>query len=181
MEHKRKTIARTEWSRILESAAAYTSVEIPGFSATVGLLHLKKTKAMLVKSVQEMQIKIVDDGYCWLQVAPKNEHWWLTVMFDEMGRLVQYYFDVTLENDVCGAESTFIDLYLDVASQPDGTLELMDQDELDAALADGTITKEQYALAERTGQMLVQGIPANLHRLEEFCYRMYDILRREVG
>ena len=70
MEHKRRTIARTEWSRILESAAAYREVESSGFSATVGLLHLIKTRAMLVKSVQDMQIKIVDDDYCWLQVAP---------------------------------------------------------------------------------------------------------------
>ena len=180
MEHKRRTIARTEWSRILESAAAYREVESSGFSATVGLLHLKKTKAMLVKSVQEMQIKIVDDDYCWLQVAPKNEHWWLTVMFDETGKLVQYYFDVTLENDVCGAESTFIDLFLDVAAQPDGTLELMDQSELDEALAEGLITEAQAALAEGTAQMLVEGIPANIRRLEEFCVGMYDTLRREL-
>ena len=52
--------------------------------------------------------------------------------------------------------------------------------ELDAALADGTITRDEYTLAEATGQMLVQGIPENLQRLEEFCYQMYDILRREV-
>ena len=180
MTCKRKTIARTEWSRILESASAYTEVEYPGFSAAVGLLYLRKTRAMLVKSVQDMQIKIVDDGYCWLQVAPKNEHWWLTVMFDETGKLVQYYFDITLENDVCGADSSFIDLYLDVASQPDGTLELMDQDELDAALLTATITLEQYRLAEETGQMLVQSIPENIHRLEEFCCRLYGILRRNV-
>ena len=101
-------------------------------------------------------------------------------MFDETGRLVQYYFDVTLENDVRGADSTFIDLYLDVAAQPDGTLELMDQDELTAALAEGIITKEEYGLAEETGRMLVEAIPANIGRLEEFCTRMYAILRRGV-
>ena len=180
MEHKRKTISRREWSRILESAAAYRDVSLPGFTAAVGLLHLKKTRSMLVKSVAGMMLKIVDDGYCWLQVAPKNEHWWLTVMFDETGRLVQYYFDVTLENDVRGADSTFIDLYLDVAAQPDGTLELMDQDELTPALAEGIITKEEYGLAEETGRMLVEAIPANIGRLEEFCTRMYAILRRGV-
>jgi len=180
MEHKRRTIARTEWSRILESAAAYREVESSGFSATVGLLHLIKTRAMLVKSVQDMQIKIVDDDYCWLQVAPKNEHWWLTVMFDEQGKLVQYYFDVTLENDVRGADSTFVDLFLDVASQPDGTLELMDMSELEQAFNEGSITREQYELSLRTAQTLVEGIPANIRRLEEFCCRMYTILRREV-
>ena len=94
--------------------------------------------------------------------------------------VVTTYSGKEYKAEVCGADSTFIDLYLDVASQPDGTLELMDQDELDAALADGTITKEQYDLAERTGQMLVQGIPANIRRLEEFCVGMYDTLRREL-
>lgn len=75
---------------------------------------------------------------------------------DENGRHpCQYYFDITLENDIRpGGQSSFLDLFLDVVLSPGGDVYILDRDELAAALSAGEISPAQYALALREAEAL---------------------------
>lgn len=164
-----KTIGREDWPRILERETAYMPIDQPMLHGMACLLHLKKAKSPLVSNVFGDNMTILDNGYTWLQIAPAGANWWLSVMFDTAGRLVQYYFDVSINNHIDGESSTFDDLFLDVVMRADGAVILLDQDELDEALAEGVVTREQYDLAEKEAARLLQILPLRRAELERFC------------
>ena len=140
---------RREWTDILERRTVISAVSEPGFCGWAGLMRIDAVARPFVRGVT-----LADAGYEWLQLAPEGEHWWLTVMYDPAGALVQYYFDITLENRLRPTgEPEFVDLYLDVVLRPDGSYTVLDRDELDEALERGEILTEQrdLALAELDG------------------------------
>lgn len=100
---------------------------------------------------------ILDSGYRWVHYAPSGAAHALTVQIDAAGRVQQLYVDVG-EGGGVNADGLpwFDDLYLDVVDlvevQPDGrwqvtATEIIDQDELDAALSAGQVTPGQHAFA----------------------------------
>ena len=85
-----------------------------------------------------------------------------------------------MENQLLQSRDTwFSDIYLDVVMMPDGRLDLLDEDELDAALSCGDITKEQHRLAHQWAKELMEAFPQNLPRLKEFCEGIYRKLKEE--
>ena len=94
------------------------------------------------------QKRVVDSGFFWIQLAPERERWWLTAMFDENRRLVQFYFDITFGNILRpGGASLCPDAFVDVILEPDGEPRIVDLDELGAACRSGDITPARYARA----------------------------------
>ncbi len=173
---KIKTLARLDWARIVEREQSFMPLEC-GYA---GLLLMKRVTAPLTVSVLGERITIADDGFSWLQIAPKGENWWLTVMFDSSGNIAQYYFDVSLKNEIDGARSWFMDLYLDVALLPDGRMELLDVDEFDEAVGQGIISAQERSLAIRMAEDLLHSIPENRRRLESFCRETRASLMRKI-
>ena len=118
-------------------------------------------------------MRVADAGFFWLEAAPRARHWWLTAALDENGGIVQYYFDITLENDIRpGGQSSFLDLFLDVVLSPGGDVYILDRDELAAALSAGEISPAQYALALREAEALARALPAREGELAAFCQAM---------
>lgn len=140
------------------------------------MLLLEKTRNPLETTLLRQKLIIADDGYLWMQIAPQNANWWLTVMFDESHELIQYYFDITKGNILCGEESRFYNLFLDVVALPDERAALLDRDELDEARSEGAVTENEYALACQTAAMLMREIPQNIGCLARFCRDMFDRL-----
>lgn len=173
---KIKTLSRSEWLRILERQQASMPLNCGGLKGWAGLLVMHRVTAPLAVPVLGEMLTIADNGYSWLQIAPEGENWWLTVMFDQDGEIIQYYFDISLKNEIDGERSWFTDLYLDVVLVPDGRLELLDQDELDAALAEGEVSEDEHALAVTAANVLMEEIPKNRSRLESFCRRVHGEL-----
>ncbi len=173
---ERKYMARNDWKRILQRETAYTEITSGEMHGEASLLHiLKVSKPLEVFSI-DGKIMICDDGYYWLQVAFENKNWWLTAMFNPAGECIQYYFDVTKQSIVNGEDSYFDDLMLDIIVQPDGRLALLDMDELAEALAEGNISKEDYALAIKTSQDMLDGIKTEFCRLKDYCAEMFSKL-----
>jgi len=78
--------------------------------------------------------------------------------------------DITSENNVCGnGDSYFFDLYLDVVHIPGEGSVLLDEDELDEALAEGAIDAQLHAMAHREAKRILEGLQKEEARLEEFC------------
>ncbi len=175
---KTKYIDRHTWRRIIARRDAY--VFLPTLEACAGLLRMDAVTEPLDVTVQEETVRIVDNGYSWMQIAPEREHWWLTVMFDERWTIVQYYFDITLENILRGRDSRFRDLFLDVAAIPEGKMELLDRDELDEALREHLITPEEHRVATETGERLMREIPKHWSELRDFCETTCRMLRERL-
>ena len=167
-----KYLDRRGWRRVRESSFAWMDLHTPSLTGAAAAIHIKRVTAPLAVRDLDRMVTIADDGYRWLQIAPAGEHWWLTVMYGRDRRPLQYYFDITRENFIRGADSRFEDLMLDVVLTAGGACGLMDRDELDAALAAGNITSEEHRLARETAGELLENVPRRAGELAAFCQKV---------
>lgn len=173
---EKRCITRKGWPRIEKSAFTWMKLEAEGFQGVAGLLYLEKVKSPLVVCCAEQELTIVEDGCYWLQLGPQGDNWWLSVMFNPQKEIIQYYFDITKSNVICGEESFFEDLMLDVVALPDGRNELLDMDELEVALESHAICREEYELACRKAEEIRKGLPEHIDRLGDFCMEVFGAL-----
>ncbi len=172
-----KTLSRSEWPRVVKRKYAWMEVCDEHFCGQASLILIEEVTAPLEKAYNGMSVKIVDQGYCWLQLAPKDKTYWLTVMLDESGRIVSYYFDITDYNELHeSGDSYFVDLFLDVVLLPGGRLYLLDEDELEEALQQGDINQQQFYKACETARMLLCGLENREKELENYCLQMVETL-----
>jgi len=73
----------------------------------------------------------------------------------------------------------FDDLYLDLVVFPDGRIHVDDMDELEAALAEGDITKEQFELALRTAEELKTGLLSDMAAFQTYTRKAFRYIRQE--
>lgn len=173
----KKYLSRDGWSRVVRSRFVCREIK----EGMAGLLYLEKVTKPLVTKCFADNFTIVDDGYYWMQIAPRDANWWLTVMLNERKEIVQYYFDITRTNVLRGRDSWFEDLMLDVVVLPDGTSVLLDQDELDMALEQGNITKAEHSLASRMATEIQMAFPVRFDELQGFVIKIRDELLAELA
>jgi predicted RNA-binding protein associated with RNAse of E/G family len=118
---------------------------------------LKVTEPLFV-SYGEKKIRIVDDGYMWLQQFPLKEKHSVTTMFDKSGNVVQWYIDICLENGMEKGIPYMDDLYLDIVVLPSGEVIEKDADELEQAFLTGVIDKPLYDIAWNEAVQLIRQI-----------------------
>lgn len=171
-----KHISRKDWRRTLRSDVVFCEKKLPQLHFVSSLYRIHEVTAPLYVTACGKRVCAADAGYAWLHVLPEGENWCLTVMYDKSCVPVQYYFDITQENVLDGENSCFMDLYLDIVYLPDGRMEILDQCDLDEALAGGAITQEQYELAERTAAVLQRQVVNDFEKLGAFCRALYDEL-----
>lgn len=156
MKLERKSLSRREWKWIEKAELAAEPVENAVFSGTAGLLYIQAVSAPLVVPCPAGKMVIADAGYRWLQLAPENAHWWLTVLIDREDRLLESYFDITRENDFSDPLApAFYDMKLDVVVAPRGAPRILDEEELLEALTEGLISPEEYTLAQDTAGHII--------------------------
>ena len=145
---KRRHADRFEWTRVSKRRFALTHVESDAFTGYAALLELTEVEAPLMVECCGESLCIADAGHLWLQHFPQGEHHVVTTMFDETGRVVQWYIDICKGQGVDQRGVPYLDdLYLDVVVLPGGRVELLDEDELDDALRSGDITPFDHSLA----------------------------------
>jgi len=115
--------------------------------------------------VNNNTLKLLDDGFYLIEITPKSENYNLRVYLDENKNILQYYFDITLENgfDEQTGLPYYIDLYTDITIT-DGIVKILDLDELQDALNGGDINQEQFNLAEKVKEKLIQEIAQKNNR-----------------
>lgn len=145
---KRKWANRPDWPRVIEKRYVQEYVRDDSFEGYVALLFLDRVKAPLIVRCGDVELCIADQGYVWMMFFPVGERYSLTAMINPERRIVQWYFDIVKANELSEEGIPgFEDLYLDLAVLPDGTLEVLDEDELDAALRDGHIDEAEHRMA----------------------------------
>ena len=145
-----------------------------------GLLDIDAVREPLtVRSVLREAV-IADAGYTWLQLSPDRGGWWLTVMYDQNGDLVQYYFDITLRNFIAeDGEPRFVDLYLDVVMDPAGYWALLDQDELCEARNLQNITESEYRTALERAAYVIGMLDGKEAHWRALCAKCAEIVRTD--
>ncbi len=99
IEIKKKDMRKENWRRILNRKYIFENFKgNNGNDGQVSLLYMEEVKEPLYKIYNNAKVKIADNGYYWLQIGIKNKKYWITAMFDENSRLIQYYIDVTKYN-----------------------------------------------------------------------------------
>lgn len=174
----KKDMRRSDWQRILRREYVSRDCRMHGIRGKESLLVIREVTGPLVVHDGGEDVLIAEKDYAWVQIALEGLPFWLTAMYDARGRLIQIYFDITGGNRFDDPENpTFEDMYLDIVVSSHGELFVMDQDELDQALADGDITREAWDKANAACGRLYAYLEENLEAVTALCGRVY----RELG
>ena len=174
---KEKHLDRREWYTDADRDFACIYHKDPVFQGGIGLITFTGLKRPVVVDTPEGSLCIADNGYQWLEIVPEGGHFAVTAMFHD-DILFQQYIDITLRNEVSeDGNAVVYDLLLDVVVLGDGTPRIVDAEELEAALSDGIIHQEEYDLARRTAEQVVD--TWNLHKtlVRKKVYEYRDLFR----
>lgn len=129
---------------------------VGGEKCNIAVKKLIKLKGPFVISSGKT---LMDDGYYIIEVVPHDENYGMRVYLDNNKKILQFYFDISLGNGV--DEETKIpyydDLFTDVTIT-DGEVAVLDEDELLEALNSGRISQEDFNLANRATEKLLEEI-----------------------
>ena len=175
----RMDLPRAGWqARRWRFAAMDADAPWPG---AVSLTVLDELARPFYAGPREHRRRVVDSGFYWVQLAPAGERWWLTAMFDEHRRLVQFYFDVTLENRILpGGGSWCRDAWADVILEPDGETRVVDLDELEAAAGAGELTQADADRVRSDAYTLAEQFRGRAAELETLCRSWMEELLRKI-
>ena len=174
----KKDMRRSDWRRILRREYISRDCQMYGRRGKESLLVILEITGPLIVHDGGEDVLIAEKDYAWVQIALEGLPFWLTAMYDAQGRLIQIYFDITAGNRFDAPENpTFVDMYLDIVVNSRGDLFVMDQDELDEALAKEMITAEEWNKAETACTYLYAYLTGNREAVTELCGRVY----RELG
>lgn len=172
MEIKKKDMQKTNWSRCIEKEYTYRGFKFDDFEGIISLSKLNKLTSPLIINYEFGDTLIADNNYKHLQLAFKNQNFWLTAMYDDKEELIELYFDITNGNYFEELSNPyFYDLFLDIVVTKDKKIYIVDKDELKMALADKTITKEEYDKAQRTAEWLYKYLKSKKDCLIDYCYQ----------
>lgn len=154
---KRKYSDRANWRRVTDKKFQVRTVHEPEFQGYVVLYQIKNVRDPLWKEYEGKRYCVADGGYEWLQQFQKGAHYVMTSMYNNLGEIVQYYIDICKVQGVTDrGVPWFDDLYLDVVILPDGKLYLLDAEELEDALKRGLITQEDFDMAWREANAVME-------------------------
>jgi predicted RNA-binding protein associated with RNAse of E/G family len=167
---KKKHLDRREWYSDSDRDFACLYHADNEFHGGIGLITFTGLKKPDVVDTPDGQLCIADKGYQWLELVPDDGHFALTAMFHH-DILFQQYIDITLRNEVKkDGNAEFFDLLLDVVVLQDGTPRVVDAEELESALFSEAITRDEYELAKRTADKVVECWNANRALIEKKLY-----------
>ena len=173
---KRKYADYPGWERVLEKEYKNKYFNNDDFKGNVSLLTAVKVKEKLV--VGDDNIVILDDGFKWLEMYPENnKNIAISICINAKNEIMEWYFDIAKDSSVTEEGVPYIDdLYLDVILSPDGEIRIIDQDELQDALDNKDITKEDFELAYTVAYELIKKLDGKLDEVIKFTIKYLDLI-----
>lgn len=147
------------------------------FKGYVAFVKIKDVQNPLIVNDGEKDVCIKDNDYEWFEVYPDNEHYVITIMFDDKNNLIEWYFDISKEVGIEDGIPYEDDLYLDMVLAPDGRVFILDEDELQDALNKKEILQSDVDLAYNTLNVLKNRYTNNLSELKELTNRISEIFK----
>lgn len=132
-------------------------VDTKEFKGYIGSIRVKNsTEDWYVPREDGTQICILKSGYRWLEFYPDNEKYAITAICDENENVIEWYFDMVKSLGVEDGMPYMQDLYLDLVITPNNEIYILDEDELQEAVDIKDITLDDYKLAHKTLDMLLE-------------------------
>lgn len=176
---RRKYADRTRWVRVVERKFTVKKLGTRAFTGYVTRLELLNVREPLCVTELGKRFTIADDGFTWLQHFPRGEAYCLTTQLNARGKVVHYYVDIANKTGVTDGIPWWDDLYLDIIIVPGRGAKIVDEDDLERALAKGIITKSHAkrarAEAKRLKALIDQDRFKLLH-LSKKHFRTFDDL-----
>lgn len=144
------------------------------FNGFVSLLKLKDIEKPWIINDFGKEECIFNNNFEWLEIYPDNEKYAITAMFDDKSNLIEWYFDMIKDSGVENGVPYIYDLYLDYVIKADGREVVLDEDELQAALDNMEIAKEDYNMAYKTMELVKSKYKANLNDLKDLTSKLYQ-------
>lgn len=179
MKVKIKPINKSNWARVIKKQTA--CIDLKEREGVAYLIKIDEVTKPLSKVCLGELVKLADVGYYWLQIGLKDKNFWLTAMYDEKENFVQYYFDVTRKNVIQAEDSYFEDLYLDVIYLGKDKIEILDKDDLDEALNEGSITQKEYDFSVKTAEQIIANVLKNKSEYDKLCMKYFKILKKKLA
>ena len=93
------------------------------------------------------EVCYIAKDYRWLIAYPERQNYVMTVVYDDLHKIVEWYFDVSKKIGVTNGIPYEDDLYLDLVITADGKSLVLDEDELLSAYKSKEIDDEDLKLA----------------------------------
>lgn len=148
------------------------------FKGYVALVKIKDVQNPLIVNDGEKDVCIKNNDYKWIEVYPDNEHYAVTIMFDNNDNLIEWYFDIAKEIGIENNIPYEDDLYVDIVITPNGRKEILDEEELMDALNKNEITQEDVELVYETVKLIEDKFVNNFSYLTDLTdkfLKMFDI------
>ena len=123
----------------------------------VSVKHIHDIDNPFILEMDGKMVCLIDKGYYLVEFVPKNANYAVRVYVNKDKEILEYYFDISLENGI-DPESRipfYSDLYLDVTYY-NGKISLLDETELKDALKNNLINKSEFDLAYKVAQDLIK-------------------------
>ena len=157
-------------------------IEIEKFKGYVSLIDIKKVKEdWYVPRNDGSQVCILANNFKWVLFYPDIGNYAISALFDDKCEIVEWYIDVIKETGIENGIPFMIDLYLDLVITMDGEKYILDEDELEEALKKQDITKEEFNLAYKVLEYLLEKyeVEENMNYLREITYKYLNELLSE--
>ena len=148
------------------------------FKGYVAFVKIKDVQNPLIVNDGEKDVCIKDNDYKWIEVYPDNEHYAVTIMFDNNDNLIEWYFDIAKEIGIENNIPYEDDLYVDIVITPNGRKEILDEEELMDALNNNEITQKDVELVYETVKLIEDKFVNNFSYLTDLTdkfLKMFDI------
>lgn len=128
----------------------------------------------------EETICIKDNNYEWIEVYPTEGKYSITIMYDDKGNLIEWYFDIAKKVGIENGIPFEDDLYLDLIITPNGEKIIIDEDELLEAKENGFITQDDVDNAYRTLRKLENQYVNNINNLKQLTNYLLNEFKPKI-
>ena len=166
-----RDLKRNDWKRLKNKTIKIENIENKYFKGKICLLTMNEVEAPLKVDSPVGIVTIADNNYKNIIIAPENDNWWLTVMFDNNNNLIESYFDITRLNNFYDKENPFfIDMKLAVCIPYNHDPSIMNEEDLKELLENGFITNDDFNKAYDTANKIIQFYNANKDKYYNFIF-----------
>ena len=167
---RRKYIGRAIKDYLKSFTSKIISVDEENLIGHASYIQVEEVNRPFIVGEKGAEICLANNGYSELSFLPKDEYWRLCAIYDNHGKIVEWYIDITRENGVDEEGNPYFDdLYLDLVVKPEGEILVLDEDELLEARENGNITADEYNMAYRVKDDLIERKVVDVGYLEHLC------------
>jgi len=176
---KKKYADYSGWKYVDDKTFVSRYFDNDDYKGYVCLLSVNKVNERFVTERDGKELILLDDGYKWLEFYPENnKNISFRVAITDKDEILDWFFDIAKNSLVTEDGIPYIeDLYLDLLFYPSGKIEKIDEDELQDALDNGDISKDDFDLAYNVANELINSIDGKVNELIKFTKKYYELMK----